>query len=231
MKLRVVAAALVAVATVPQGAVAVKTVIPKTCFDSQAEFEKFFVYNYPWGGTDHNGSARMAKSQISVSGGVLTITATKVSGQRPARHAGKDIAIKYLSGAVGAKEHFTVARGGGFDFSAELKATVTKGTWPAFWLSGVNSWPPEIDMAEWKGSGKISFNTFNTSSQVKALDVPYPDPASFHKIRCEIRDVNGQDVGIKFFMDEKLVTTQGGRGFVGKPMYLWVSCRLMATSG
>jgi galactan endo-beta-1,3-galactanase len=220
MRLWLLATVISGLAVLPRSAAAVRTMIPKTCFDSQAAFDADWVYNYPWGGTDHNGAARMAKSQVKISGGVLTITATKVSGQKPARHAGKDIAIKYLSGAIGAKEHFNVSRSGGYDFSGEFKATVARGTWPAFWLSGVDSWPPEIDMAEWKGSGKISFNTFNTSSQVKATDVTYPDPGSYHKIRCEVRDVDGRDVSIKFFMDDKLVTTQAGKGFVGKPMYL-----------
>lgn len=75
-------------------------------------------------------------------------------------------------------------------------------------------------MAEWKGSGKISFNTFNTSSEVAALDVDYPSPDQFHKIKCEIRDINGRDASIKFYMDDKLVTTQVGGDYIGQPMYL-----------
>lgn len=77
-------------------------------------------------------------------------------------------------------------------------------------------------MAEWKGDGKISFNTFNTSSQVAALDVNYPDPDSFHTIKCETRDINGRDVSAKFYLDGELVTTQVGKDFLGKPMYLYV---------
>lgn len=193
--------------------------IPVTSFDSQADFDTDWGYNYPWG-TDHNGAARMAKSQVAILGGTMTITAKRVNGEKPASHGGKQIAIKYLSGAIYAKEHFNVSRGGGYDFIGEFRATTTRGTWPAFWLTGVNGWPPEVDMAEWKGSGKISFNTFNTSSQVRARDVNYPNPTEFHNIRCEIRDQNGRDVAIKFFMDENLIETQYGRGFVGQPMYL-----------
>jgi galactan endo-beta-1,3-galactanase len=141
-------------------------------------------------------------------------------GQRAATHGGRQIAIRYLSGAVHAREHFTVRRGGGHDFRAELRATTARGTWPAFWLTYVDGWPPEIDMAEWKGSGKISFNTFNTSSQVTTRDVAYPEPGLFHRFRCETRDVNGRDVAVKFFMDDQLVTTQYGRDYVGKAMYL-----------
>ena len=200
-------------------AAAKHVMIPATSFDSQSDFDADWSYNYPWG-TDHNGAARMAPGQVTLSGGTLTIRAKKVSGEKPASHGGKQIAIKYLSGAVYAKEHFNVSRRGGYDFAGEFRATTTRGTWPAFWLTGVKGWPPEVDMAEWKGSGKISFNTFNTSSQVRAHDVAYPSPSDFHKIRCEVRDQNGKDVAIKFFMDDKLIDTQYGRGFVGQPMYL-----------
>ena len=75
-------------------------------------------------------------------------------------------------------------------------------------------------MAEWKGSGKISFNTFNTSSQVAAKDVNYPNPDQFHKIKVEWRAINNVDTSVKFYMDGNLVTTQVGKGFVGKAMYL-----------
>jgi galactan endo-beta-1,3-galactanase len=196
-----------------------RTAIPKSCLSSQAEFEKYFGYLYPWG-TDHNGAARMDKSQVKLADGVLTLTAKPVSGQKPASHGGKSITIKYLSGAVNAKEHYTVTKGGGFDFIGDFKATTTRGTWPAFWLTYVDGWPPEVDMAEWKGSGKISFNTFNTSSQVSAKDVNYPNPQDWHSIKTELRDINGKDVQIKFYMDDKLVTTQVGRGFTGKAQYL-----------
>ncbi len=196
-----------------------KVIIPDTSFDSQADFDQYFGVNYPWG-TDHNGAARMDKSQVQLTNGTLRHTAKPVSGQKDASHGGKAIKIKYLSGTTYAKEHFTVTKGGGFDFSGQFKATTARGTWPAFWLTAVDGWPPEVDMAEWKGSGKISFNTFNTSSQVAALDLRYPSPDEFHKIRCEVRDENGRDLAIKFFMDEQLVTTQYGKGFLGKAMYL-----------
>ncbi len=203
----------------PTGTGATKTLIAKTSFDSQKDFDAVWAYNYPWG-TDHNGAARMDKSQVTLAQGTMTISAKKVSGQKPAHHGGKDIAVHYLSGAINAKEHYTVDKAGGFDFTGEFKATTTRGTWPAFWLTAVDGWPPEVDMGEWKGWGKISCNTFNTSSQVAARDVAYPSPADFTKLRGELRDENGRDVSIKFYMDGSLVTSQVGKGFTGKALYL-----------
>lgn len=198
---------------------ATRTMIPKTCFDSVADFENSFGYLYPWG-SDHNGAARMDKDHIKISDSVLKLTASPATGQKPASSGGKSIDIHYLSGTVYAKDHFNVSRSGGYDFTGDFRATTTKGTWPAFWLTAVKGWPPEIDMAEWKGSGKISFNTFNTSSKVEAKNVDYPSPGDFHSIKSELRDLNGRDVQIKFYMDGNLVTTQVGKDFTGVPMYL-----------
>ncbi|KAI1658209.1 glycoside hydrolase family 16 protein [Daldinia decipiens] len=209
---------------------AVRTIIPKTSFDSQANFDADWAYNYPWG-TDHNGGARMDKAQVQFANGMVTLTAKKVTGQKDATSGGKQIKINYLSGAIHGKEHFTVAQGGGYDFSGEFKATTTKGTWPAFWLTAVEGWPPEIDMAEWKGSGKISFNTFNTSSVLSWKDVTYATPDQFHSIKCEIRDINQRDVSVKFYMDGALVTTQVGGNFFGKAMYLIINLQMEGSSG
>ncbi|KAH9903537.1 concanavalin A-like lectin/glucanase domain-containing protein [Xylariomycetidae sp. FL2044] len=215
---------------------AVRTVIPPTSFNSQADFDADWTYNYPWG-TDHNGGARMSPSQVSFAGdGTLTLTARKVTGQPDAVHGGRNIKINYLSGAVSAREHFNVsgpAGGGGYDFAGEFRAPTTRGTWPAFWLTAVEGWPPEIDMAEWKGGGKISFNTFNTSEVLAWKDVAYDaDPGAFHAIRCEVRDVgNERDVEVKFFMDGALVDRQVGGGFFGKPMYLIINLQMEGSSG
>lgn len=255
---------LAAVCTFLPTALAVRTIIPKTSFNSQADFDTDWNYNYPWGTDQYvlkpihsplwwlplhepsdvpldnphknnsenqkadpqntslsNGGARMSKDKVAFSNGALTLTATPASGQPDASSGGKSIPIHYLSGTIHAKEHFTVANaaGAGYDFSAEFQATTTKGTWPAFWLTAVNGWPPEIDLAEWKGSGKISFNTFNTSSQVDAHDVTYPSPGNWHSIKAQLRQ-HGADVQVKYFMDGTEVTTQYGKDFVGKAMYL-----------
>lgn len=70
------------------------------------------------------------------------------------------------------------------------------------------------------GSGDISFNTFNTSSEVTAKDVEYPSPTEFHDIKAELRDENGSDVSINFYMDGQLITTQVGKGYVGAGFWL-----------
>ncbi|CAO2652730.1 Nn.00g021410.m01.CDS01 [Neocucurbitaria sp. VM-36] len=179
-----------------------------------------------------SGGARMDKAHVAISSpGVLTITAQPVKGQPPATHGGKQIPINYLSGAVGAKQHFTVTQGGGLIFSASLQASTTKGTWPAFWLTAVSGWPPEVDMAEWKGSGKISFNTFNTSSSAQTKDITYPNPEAWHDIKCQLRDNGGGVVQVKYWMDGVEVTTHYGKDYVGKELYLVINLQMEGSSG
>jgi Beta-glucanase/Beta-glucan synthetase len=36
-------------------------------------------------------------------------------------------------------------------FEIRSKMPNSTGTWPAFWLTGTQSWPPEIDIYEWYG--------------------------------------------------------------------------------
>ena len=182
--------------------------------DSFSSLDTYWNYLYPWGAT-HNGGARMDEDHVSVSSdGVLTLTAEPVSGEEDPIH--------YLSGAIHSKAIFAVGEGGGYDLSAEFIAPVDKGTWPAFWLNAADGWPPEVDIAEWKGSGKISFNTFNTSSEVTALDVDYPTPAEWHSVKAELRDENGSDVSVKFYLDGELVTTQYAASYVGEGLRLYV---------
>ncbi len=118
-------------------------------------------------------------------GGTLRHTAKKVSGQKDASHGGKSIKIRYLSGTTYAKEHFTVTKGGGFDFIGEFKATVARGTWPASWLTAVDGWPPEVDMAEWKGSGESPSTRSTYLISGGCLDVRYPDPGGL-SIRSDV---------------------------------------------
>ncbi|KAK8055696.1 glycoside hydrolase family 16 protein [Apiospora rasikravindrae] len=198
-------------------AAAGKTVIPKDSFGTA--FDTHWSHNYPWG-TDHNGGARMNPLQ-DLHGQQRPDPDRLARLRRAPRHQRRPAVPRALP--VGHRLREAAAHrqaGGGYDLEAEFKAPVAKGTWPAFWLTAVKGWPPEIDVAEWKGSGKISFNTFNTSSQVAAHDVTYPSPENWHKIRAQIRTASATDVWVKFFMDDGEITTQYGKNYVNSAFYL-----------
>lgn len=54
-------------------------------------------------------------------------------------------------------------------------------------------------------------------------DVSYPSPDEFHSVRTEIRDEDGSNISVKFYMDDQLVTTQYGSNYVGEPLHLYVA--------
>ena len=103
---------------------------------------------------------------------------------------------------------------------------------PLLWLTaGCRNRSAKADANPQKGSGDISFNTFNTSSIVSAHDVYYPNPNAWHSIKAEIRDENGKDVSINFYLDGKLQATQYGPDYVGKALYFIINLQMEGSSG
>ncbi|KAF2094795.1 hypothetical protein NA57DRAFT_79966 [Rhizodiscina lignyota] len=212
---------------------ATTAVIPPNSFSSSTLFSEYWNYNYPWGDS-HNGAAIMDSSHVTLNTGSNSVTLTSVytTGLGTVTSGGSTIQLHYKSGTIYAKPTFTVAAGGGYDISASFIAPTIKGTWPAFWLTAVSGWPPEIDIAEWKGDGLISFNTFNTSTVVKADDVAYPNPSSTHTVKAEVRaESDGSTVKVNFYLDGVLQTTQFGADYIGKAMYLIVDFQMEGSSG
>lgn len=193
------------------------TVLPKTSFSS---FDKYWNYLYPGDETDHNGGARMDKDHVKVEGNTLIITAEPAEGEPNSSHGDGSTPINYRSGAIHSKETWTVKKNGGFDFNAEVLVNPVQGTWPAFWASGAESWPPEIDFLEWMGDGKVLFNTWNTSDINTSKSLAYNNVGEWHSISAKVADDNGKDVKVTFTYDGKVVATQWGKGFVGKALDL-----------
>ncbi|KAF7300683.1 Acid phosphatase [Mycena chlorophos] len=216
---------------------AATTVIPLSSFDNYTIFEEYWAYLYPWG-SDHNGSARMVgnstnHAHIALASSTLSLIATPTSGAvPPTSTANPNPAIHYASGTVYAKEQITVTSTNSYTLQGEFSAPTAVGTWPAFWLTAVNSWPPETDIGEWKGTANTWFNTFNTSSIVQSTIVPWPTDLSFHSLQAILTaESNNEDVKIEFFMDGALKSTQYGEGFVGKPLWLIVDLQMEGSSG
>ncbi|KAF8999107.1 hypothetical protein BDQ17DRAFT_1428007 [Cyathus striatus] len=213
------------------------TVIPSTSFSSYSTFESYWAYLYPWG-SDHNGSARMKgsssdHSNIVVASNTLNLIATPTSNPSPPTStANPHPAIHYASGAVHAKAQITVTSSNAYTISGEFSSPTTQGTWPAFWLTAVNGWPPETDIGEWKGTDDNWFNTFNTSSVVRSDLASWPADLSFHSLKAILTaEPNNADVKIQFYMDNALRATQYGQGFVGSPLWLIINLQMEGSSG
>ncbi|KAF8067763.1 endo-beta-1,3-galactanase [Lyophyllum atratum] len=216
---------------------AATTVIPSTSFSSYSTLESYWAYLYPWG-SDHNGSARMKgsssdHSNIVVASNTLSLIATPTSNPNPPTSSSNPHpAIHYASGAIHAKSQITVTAANSYTISGEFSAPTVRGTWPAFWLTAVNGWPPEADIGEWKGTANNWYNTFNTSSIVRSDLVSWPTDLSFHALKVVLTaQPNNADVKLQFYMDNVLRATQYGQGFVGKPMWLIVNLQMEGSAG
>jgi len=113
----------------------------------------------PWGAhTDHGSEYYQSWDAGFDCCGVLTIHSIYNSGGH-----------RYESGVVYGKTQVP-ASGYGYvtvDVNVQNPNVGVRGTWPAFWLDTTKSWPPEIDIAEFKGNsgGQVWQNVCNDYQQ------------------------------------------------------------------
>ncbi|MDP9615297.1 hypothetical protein JOF35_007635 [Streptomyces demainii] len=205
-------------------------------FGSYGAFASEWNYLYPWG-SDHNGSARMYGSasdhnHITLASGVLTLKATRITWDEGTSSSSPHLPIRYHSGAVHAKNQIVVTdQFPDYEVKGEFQAPSAPGTWPAFWLTGVSSWPPESDILEFKGNSNNWFNTFRTSSDVSSTVVGVSAPGNWHTYRAWITKVNGSDVDIHYYLDGTWKAVHRGAGFVGTPLWLIINLQMEGSSG
>ncbi len=228
--LAVVATAGVTALSVPGNAQAAtwETLIENS-FQDRAALVAEWNFNYPWGNT-HNGSARMVGSATDNShvylpaAGQLQIKASPVSGQG---------SVHYLSGAIWAKDQVLVNdQFPSYELRGEFQAPSARGTWPAFWITGATSWPPESDILEYKGDNRNWFNTYkNASGGWSNTIVSVSSPAGWHQYRIWMTKVNATDVDIHYYLDGVWKGQHRGANFVGKPMWIIINMQMEGSSG
>lgn len=221
----------------PAAAAAWETVLSGS-FTDRSTLERYWNYRYPWG-SDHNGTARMYASSTDInhvyleSSGVLAIKATRIDWDEGNSSADPYLPIRYHSGAIHAKQHVVVSdQFPNWEVKGEFQAPSARGTWPAFWLTGVNSWPPESDILEFKGDGRNWFNTYrNGSGGWSNTIVPVNNPGGWHEYRAWIAKVNSTDVDIHYYLDGAWVGQHRGAGFVGSPLWIILNLQMEGSSG
>jgi galactan endo-beta-1,3-galactanase len=227
--------AAVLTAREPADAATWETVIDSSSLQSYQALEKEWNYLYPWG-SDHNGSARMYGSttdhnHVYLSDGNLVLKATRITWDEGRSTAKPNLPIRYHSGAVHAKEKILVSdQFPNYEVKGDFQAPSAPGTWPAFWLTGADSWPPESDILEFKGDNRNWFNTFRTSSDVSSTIVPVNSPGSWHTYRIWMTKVSATDVEIHYYLDG-VWKAKHRAGFVGKPLWLIVNLQMEGSSG
>jgi len=206
-------------------------VLDSSSFKSKDNFDKQWNMFYPWG-TDHNGTARMLKKQVQLINSILKITAVPVIKDEGKSKSDPHYNIRYHSGAVHAKHKITVTEEYPvYRVSGEFKAPVKKGTWPAFWLTAVNGWPPETDILEFKGDSFNWQNTFITPKNCTTIKENIPDASSrWHQYSIELKRVDAIHSVISYFLDgEKM--GEHWTDFTNKPMWLIINLQMEGSSG
>jgi hypothetical protein len=209
------------------------TIIDSNSFNNYVEFESIWSYLYPWG-SDHNGTARMYGSSsdhnhIYLSNGVLTLVADKISWNEGNSSADPYLPIHYHSGAVHAKHKVVINNYyPNYEIKARIQAPSNRGTWPAFWLTGTESWPPESDIMEFKGSNVNWQNTYTGSWQSQKTTVS--NPGNWHTYRVWITKVNDTDVDIHYYIDNQWKAKHTAN-FVNKPMWIILNLQMEGSSG
>lgn len=216
----------------PQDAAAkYETILDSSSFSSSSAFEQHWGYFYPWG-SDHNGSARMYKKQITLQNGVLQLKATPVRKEEGKSKLDPYLNIRYQSGAVHAKHQITITKEyPTYVVSGEFKAPIAPGTWPAFWLTAVNSWPPETDILEFKGDDVNWQNTFITPKTVTTIKKNIPDAHdNWHTYTAVLQRVDENRTRITYYIDKEKMGTHDSN-FTNKPLWLIVNLQMEGSSG
>ena len=207
------------------------TVIAPSSFHTNKDFKKHWASFYPWG-RDHNGTARMYAANIILKDSVLELKAERLSKDLGKSSSDPHLPIVYRSGAIHAKVPITVSKEFPvYEVSGEFKAPIASGTWPAFWMTAVDSWPPETDILEFKGDAVNWQNTFITPKDVTTIKKEIPDALEkWHEYKVRLQWLDESHASITYYIDS---VQQGVHytNFSNKPMWLIVNLQMEGSSG
>lgn len=207
-----------------------ETMVAPDSFASMAALHRSWKIGYPWG-NDHNGTARMEAERLSVRNGVLTIQAVRLPVEATRSSKPPHLPIRYASAAVHARAAVTVdACFPEWDLEGEFRVPVVKGSWPAFWLTPVQGWPPEGDIVEFKGDARNWFNTFRTPTDVSTHRVNIADASRWHRYRAVLRRIDDRDAEVTYFLNGSKVVSHRGP-FTGRPLHVIINLQMEGASG
>lgn len=204
-------------------------------FASPDTFSKYWDMLYPWG-PDHNGSARMFPDNVvQQKDSTLKILAFRISGNEGNSSADPHLAIAYRSGAIHAKQQIEVTdKEPYWVLSGDFKVPAMAGSWPAFWITGVNNWPPEIDIMEFKGSNTCWQNTItgpdwrNVKWQTNKTAVSNAE--DWHNYKLIMYRASDTMINAELYVDGVKETTQRA-DFMNKPFWLIINLQMEGSSG
>ncbi|MCH4551114.1 LamG domain-containing protein [Aestuariibaculum lutulentum] len=211
--------------------------LDSTSFKDDKTFKDNWNMFYPWG-TDHNGTARMFPENVKLkTGGILEITANWNKGKDEGKStADPHLPIAFHSGAIHLKKQITVSQQLPYwEISGDFQAPTLFGSWPAFWITGAKSWPPEIDMLEFKGNtfcwqntvtGKDWKNTIWTTEKTDVLDAE----TVWHHYKVTMQYVDEENTRVKMYIDN-ILQSEEIKDFTNKPFWLIINLQMEGASG
>ena len=217
----------------------IKTLVylDSTSFNTREKFLSHWNMFYPWG-TDHNGTARMYEENVTIeANGVLKIKSEWV-GKINEGNSSKDpyLPIKFHSGAIHFKKQIKVTEDFPFwTISGDFKSPTVPCSWPAFWITGVSSWPPEIDILEFKGSTKTLQNTVtgidwkHTEWTTVETEIPNAD-IEWHNYKLNLERLNDEYLTVKLYIDGQLKSKEV-KNFTNKSFWLIINMQMEGASG
>jgi len=110
----------------------------------------------PWGSHTDHGSEYYQTWNAEFGSGYLTLHSIYNTGGH-----------RYESGVAYGKVQVPASGYNYVTVDVDMYVPVagTRGCWPAWWLDSATTWPPEIDIAEFKGNGNVWQNVDNSSNQ------------------------------------------------------------------
>ncbi|MCL6218203.1 hypothetical protein [Zunongwangia pacifica] len=210
--------------------------IDESSFSSLENFNKDWNMLYPWG-ADHNGSARMFEENVNLNDGVLQIHSEWIDwAWEGYSTADPHLRITFHSGAVHAKQKIQVTEElPDWEISGDFKAPTAPSSWPAFWITGVDSWPPEIDILEFKGTTSNLQNTVTGPSWDQTVwttvYTDIPDASSeWHNYKLTMRRIDDVETEVKMFIDDQLRSSEI-KDFTNDRFWLIINMQMEGASG
>lgn len=213
--------------------------VDASSFNNYTTFEQKWNYLYPWG-SDHNGTARMYgnstdHNHIYLTGTDLNILATRINWNEGNSPHDPYLPIRYHSGAIHLKEKITFTDALPYwEIRGDFQVPTVRGSWPAFWLTGADSWPPESDIMEFKGDSRNWQNTAtgpswqNVTWQNKIT--PVTNAGNWHNYMLRVRRVSATHVDLDYYIDNQLMATHRA-DFMNKPFWLIINMQMEGSSG
>lgn len=215
-------------------------VLPKTCRNYKRTFYDSFNFfdeskwskGQPWGSYHPDFHHQYyGTKQIFVKDGLLHLL-NEYNPQTFNINTKDSITIPYGTGLINSLNQRCFQYG---YFAIRSKNPTGPATWPAFWLTGKNNWPPEIDIFEMygKANGKTihrqtmtvhigKLETHTKKMVVKSINLPKDTDKKFHIYAC-----HWEPKKITFYTDGVKVKTiklnKWMRQFYKEPMYLIIN--------